>query len=150
ILLGDGLGGFSQAADVQVGSGTLSVAVGDFNADTALDLAVAKNTDCGCTARDSVSVLLGNGLGGFFRAVDVQVGEFAPSVAVGDFNADGALDLAVANLYSYTVSILTNQLASRADLNGSNRIDGFDVAAISRLAGATRCPFDNLGCTSAY
>ena len=33
--------------------------------------------------------------------------------------------------------ILFNQLADRADVNGSNRIDGFDISAIGRLRGIT-------------
>ena len=68
--------------------------MGDFNGDGKLDLAVANFVD------SSVSVLLGNGDGTFQVAVDYGTGSQGEplSVAVGDFNADGKLDLAVANL----------------------------------------------------
>ena len=50
----------------------------------------------------------------------------------------GAHDLAVANGYNDTVSVLLNQIAARADLNGSNRVDGLDVSSVRRLAGCPR------------
>ena len=83
-----------------VGSYAISVAIGDFNADGAQDLAVANY------GGNSVSILLGDGLGGFARAPNIAVGSFPVSVAIGDFNGDGAQDLAVASFYSDSVSIL--------------------------------------------
>ena len=77
-----------------------SVAVGNFNNDGKLDLAVAKGVS------NSVSILLGNGTGTFQAAEDYRVGNNPLSVAVGDFDGDGKLDLAVANAGSNTVSIL--------------------------------------------
>jgi hypothetical protein len=75
------------------------VAVGDFNGDGRLDLAVANGS--------FASVLLGNGDGTFQAAQVVQPGIVATSVAVGDFNNDGRLDLALAgNFGTTTVSVL--------------------------------------------
>jgi hypothetical protein len=56
----------------------------------------------------SVSVLLGNGDGSFQAARSFGASSFPYSVAVGDFNGDGALDLAVANATSNDVSVLIN------------------------------------------
>jgi len=130
VLLGDGQGGFTRTADLQAGASPQSVAVSDFNDDAIQDLAIVNSDD------NTVTVLLGDGLGSFTRTVDLHLpGGVSPaSVAVGDFNADGEPDLAVANLHG-VVRLLFNQLHARADLNGSNRVDGFDVAAVSRLAG---------------
>src|SRR5439155_1700338 len=93
------------------GSGPVAVAVGDFNRDGKLDLAVA-DYGSGChgylcnTSSTTVSVLLGNG-DGTFQAPRTFVAGIGPnSVAVGDFNGDGILDLAVANYISWTVSVL--------------------------------------------
>src|ERR687897_308197 len=84
------------------GDEPISVAVGDFNNDTILDLAVANQNS------DNVSILLGNGNGTFVDtpAVNFGAGDGPFSVAVGDFNNDTILDLAVANFLSDNVSIL--------------------------------------------
>jgi hypothetical protein len=76
------------------------VAVGDFNGESVLDLAVAN------AGSNSVSVLLGTGDGGFAAARNFAAGTRPYSVAVGDFNGDGALDLAMANYGSNNVSVL--------------------------------------------
>ena len=106
ILLGNGTGSFgTPATNFPVGNNNdpTSVAVGDFNGDTFLDLAVANLNS------NNVSILLGNGTGSFGTpATNFAVGT-APSttsIAVGDFNGDTFLDLAVANQSSNTVCIL--------------------------------------------
>ncbi len=97
VLLGNGDGTFQPAVNYAVGTkaGSLSVAVGDFNGDGNLDLVVANGITFG--QAPSVSVLLGNGDGTFQPAVTYDAGRFPASVAVGDFNGDGILDLAVAD-----------------------------------------------------
>ena len=119
ILLGTGTGSFGAKTDFDTGSGASSVAVGDFNGDGNLDLAVAGGDPSGFysdTESKSVSILLGTGTGSFGAKTDFGTGGNPASVAVGDFNGDGNLDLAVANLGSIfvndpgpeTVSILLN------------------------------------------
>ena len=78
-------------SDYATGMAPNSVAVGDFNGDSKLDLAVANR------GSNTVSVLLGNGDGTFQTRMDYAAGGDPISVAVGDFNGDGKLDLAVAN-----------------------------------------------------
>jgi hypothetical protein len=78
------------------------VVVGDFNADGNQDLAV-------CSRADQIAILLGNGEGTFIkRLVSFVAGELPASLVAADFNGDGKLVLAVANVDSYNVSILTN------------------------------------------
>ena len=72
-----------------VGNGPLSVVVGDFNDDGQQDLAVANSNS------NNLSVLLGDGAGGFAAATNFDVGD-PHSVTVGDFNGDGKQDLAAA------------------------------------------------------
>lgn len=101
ILLGNGDGTFQAPVNYPfVGAETGSLAVGDLNLDSKLDLVVA-NSNCGefdCPM-GSLSVLLGNGDGTFETAVDYSAGDFgANSVALADLNGDGKPDLAVSNM----------------------------------------------------
>ncbi len=100
VLLGNGDGTFPFKLTYSVGNGPDHVAVGDFNGDGHLDLAVTNYSD------NTVVVLLGNGNGTFTSQVTYPVGNSPTSVAVGDFNGDSKPDLAVANGYDATVSIL--------------------------------------------
>src|SRR5262245_43902948 len=101
IRLGDGRGGFAVMPDVAVGGSPQRLAVGDFNRDGLLDFAATTQDD------DTVSIRLGNGIGGFINAPDVAIAFFGspPAVAVGDFNGDGFLDLAVSPVTNNAVSI---------------------------------------------
>jgi len=86
ILLGNGDGTFTAAANQNAGYFGSSIAVGDFNDDGKPDLAVA---DSG-----GVEILLGNGDGTFTASSISVAGADYGSVAVGDFNGDGVPDLA--------------------------------------------------------
>jgi len=116
ILLGDGTGNFSPPQNCDgpcqppaTDSSPYFVAVGDFNGDGKLDLAVANFDD------NDVTILLGDGTGNFAppstAACDgpcspIQVGSAPRSIAMGDFNGDGILDLAVVNNSSNNLTIL--------------------------------------------
>ena len=103
VLLGNGYGTFASKVDYTTGSAPNGVAVGDFNSDTKLDLAV---TNYGGGSDNTVNVLLGNGDGTFAAKVDYPTGNYPRSVAKGDFNGDDNPDLAVTNEDGSTVSIL--------------------------------------------
>jgi hypothetical protein len=101
---------------VNYGSGgysPTSVALGDLNGDRILDAVVANqcvdgytcpNGDYVCVSSDycshgAVGVLLGNGDGTFRPAVTYETNGYLPfSIALGDLNGDGKLDLVVVNL----------------------------------------------------
>lgn len=93
ILLGNGSGAFNQPAGSPFSAGSVprQLASGDFNRDGKPDLAVVNSSS------NNVTILLGDGAGGFAQPVNSPIGvEVQPfSVAVGDFNLDGKLDLAV-------------------------------------------------------
>lgn len=97
ILLGRGDGTFQAAVDYSAGTNPSSVGVGDFDGDGKLDLAVANGDPRDTGTLDNVCILLGNGNGTFQSAVNYPTGSNSSSVAVGDFNGDGKLDLAVPN-----------------------------------------------------
>lgn len=102
VLPGDSDGTFQPALTSATGSGPQSLAVGDFNGDGKLDLVTA-NVNTNASGSYDVSVLLGKGDGTFETPVSVPVstGSSPTSVAVGDFNADGKMDLGVtSNVYN--------------------------------------------------
>jgi hypothetical protein len=106
VLLGNGDGSFQSAMSYGVSRYPHSVAIGDLNGDGYLDLAVAGGNHPPDDFSDNVSVLLGNGDGTFLSAVNYGAGYDSESVAIGDLNGDGYLDLAVANQWSDNVSVL--------------------------------------------
>jgi FG-GAP-like repeat len=93
-LIGNGDGTFlfaGTAAAAEVDDAPVGVALADFNDDGNLDAGVATESF------DSVDVLLGNGDGTFGPFTSYQVGAFPESVAAGDYNGDGVVDLASAD-----------------------------------------------------
>ena len=114
VLLGDGSGGFAARTDFAAGTGCCSVAVGDFNGDGAPDLVTANGAegwDAGDVPGNSVSVLLGNGSGGFAGKTDFATSAYPKQVVVADVNKDGNQDLVTANRGTWsdpgaTVSVL--------------------------------------------
>lgn len=75
--------------------------MGDLNTDGTLDMVVA-NLD-----GNSVSVLLGNGSGGFNAAPGSPVSVNSPGrIALGDLNADGTIDMVISKLIGGSVSVL--------------------------------------------
>jgi hypothetical protein len=120
VLLGDGSGGFdvTTGAGGSVGYSPAAVAIGDLNGDTWPDLAIA-NTGGGAANPDavrggnggSVSVLLGDGLGGFGQPFRYALGNDPFDIAIGDLNGDGKPDLAVPNARLRVASVLLNDTA---------------------------------------
>lgn len=110
VFLGTGNGQYAPpvAYDTGVSPGRALVA-GEFNGDGKIDIAVASLcSDNSCT-QGGVSILLGNGDGTFQPFVVYATGaQYAYSLAIGDFNGDGKLDVAVANQFSSVGILLGN------------------------------------------
>ena len=90
ILLGNGSGGF-QSLSTDISIAPITVAVGDFDHNGKLDLAVG----AGYGFPSSILILLGNGDGSFQQTISNGFSGPASQMAVGDFNNDNYLDLAV-------------------------------------------------------
>ncbi len=106
ILLGVAGGGFEPVKEIKYPAVELDISINtaDINGDGNLDLLIANRND------NTLSYMLGNGNGSFNNRVDFKTGDTRfrepVSIAVGDFNNDGAIDLMVANAGSDDVSVL--------------------------------------------
>ncbi|MEG4444106.1 DUF4347 domain-containing protein [Microcoleus sp. AT9_B5] len=84
------LNSFGVATNFGAGTNPYGIATGDFNVDGKPDLAVTNQ------GSDTVSILLGNGTGGFNPAPIPTLAVSSPtSIAIGNFNNDNFPDLAV-------------------------------------------------------
>ncbi len=136
----------------QAGLAPRAVAIGDFNLDGNLDMAVAFYcTDFfGCTGL--VNVYLGTGDGNFQDPLNYSYGGGMPlSISVGDFNGDGKPDLAIGDQFGgpETVTVLlgngdgTFQIGApfafsvgfvEGDFNGDGKSDLVGVSGTNSIA----------------
>jgi len=107
ILWGDGKGGFTESeSPVKVldkeDPHNHGLALADFNGDGNLDITTSNNGD------NSVSVLLGDGQGGFTSAKGspYSAGRETYPLAASDLNQDQNLDILIPNVGSSSISVL--------------------------------------------
>jgi hypothetical protein len=111
VRLNDGTGTFSGYDAVPVERYPVRMAVGDLDADGDLDLVTANSDSLFNTA----SVRLNNGQGSFAASQELRLGTSPSSVALGDIDGDGDLDLLVTTRTS-DVAVFLNG----GDATGSN------------------------------
>ena len=122
----------------KVGRSPGSVEVADFNHDKFPDLAVTSEKD------SSVTVLLGNGKGGFTETANSPffAGSIPNDISINDFNKDGNLDLAFANHEQKYLTVLLG--------NGKGNFiaapnSPFPVEGIPHTHGIATADFNNDG-----
>ena len=134
----------------------------DMNGDGELDIVIS-STVIDFTQTGGVTVLIGDGQGGFALGTQVATGASPATLAAGDLNSDGKPDVAVPNYYAGTVSILPGdglggflpktdvyvggnpQAVAIADLNADGKPD---LVVANRLSLITIFPGDGTGAFS--
>jgi hypothetical protein len=108
VLVGKGEGRFAANLDYTVGKQPVAVALGDLDGDGSLDIVTA-NAAPNDTSIATASVLLGKGDGTFATKRDFVSANDPRSLALGDLNGDGRLDIVTTNAKPYgsgTVNVL--------------------------------------------
>ena len=112
LLHGRGDGTFIAAVHYPTGPATKGVAIADIDGDGLADLLSANTAGnyptCCKPGGDTISLLLNVGSGSFAAAQTYTTGTTPFSIATGDFDSDGDLDVATANWHSNDVTILRN------------------------------------------
>jgi hypothetical protein len=113
VALGRGGAVFSEPEPFGVGGEIRSLATGDFDNDGLPDLFVATYTSTDgpslYSGIGSISILRGDGVGGFARPISVRALKDVTDVATGDFNRDGLVDLAICDYQNRQVLVLLQQ-----------------------------------------
>ena len=126
--LGDG--SFEPPVKFPVGNSPINVQLGDFDGDGHLDMT------CANLGASSISVLYNDGTGVFSPrgSRDYRVGASPKAVDVADYDGDGHVDIAVANLGQSQLSVLFNdQSGGFRDMviyrlgNQPNHVDSADL-----------------------
>ncbi len=103
VFFGTSTGKFLPGVPYGAGRNPELLAVGDYNRDGNLDVAVlATNSN----TQGTVFIFLGNSDGTFTSGASYSTGIIPISIVTADFNQDGILDMAFTNLDSFNISVM--------------------------------------------
>lgn len=143
VLLANDAGGFGTLREVS-GGGISCLLLQDFNGDSKLDM---------ISSSGGISLIPGNGDGTFGTPSSISLGSYSPvSIATGDLNGDGRLDLAVGTSWGGNYGYLAILLADGSGGFSSPVTYGLDCIARSVTIGDFDADGDKdvVGCCDQY
>lgn len=105
VLIADGSGSFLPTQYFPMGAPGYGLAVGDLDGDEKPDILVANTDGTQTYTGDTASIFLNDGQDGLRILPPLIVGKAPKALALGDFDHDGRLDLAVTNEWDSMVSV---------------------------------------------
>lgn len=158
VLLGHGNGTFLEQIILSTDSNShpSSIALADFNNDTLLDIAIANQAD------ETIGIMLGNGNLTFLNQTkySIGLGSLPNTIAIGDFNNDTKLDIAVSTDGTNVISILYGY-GKESFILGTSFAISYDSQPCSLAIGdfnndnvsdivVTNCEANNIGIISKF
>lgn len=119
----------TDIAKVYAGQHPVAATLGDFDGDSKLDVAIA-NSDA-----KRLSILFGDGAGGFHVAESAQTGRAAHCLAAGDLDGDKKLDVVALSALEGTISVLANRNGKLADHETQGLAQSADALQLVDLDG---------------
>jgi len=130
---------FTNKVDFSTGYYPMSIAISDIDGDGKPDLAIA-NSNASNQGTNSISVLRNTSSSAtisFASKIDFVTGSSAFNISIGDLDADGKVDIAVANSGSASISVFKNKstvgtisLATRIDFTTGGTPENVSIADI--------------------
>ena len=113
IMLGDGNGGLTTAANISSGGLVWMISVGDLNGDGHLDVATANSFT------NNTAVAFGDGNGNLSPVTIYSAGRFTLAIDIGDIDGDGDLDMVTSHYVSSEYIMWENDGAGNFTLRKS-------------------------------
>lgn len=138
VLLANGDGGFNVPSSTEIPcpffTGGLfcdakGIAVADFDGNANVDLAVIMSDPRRFSTTDALQVFAGRGEGGFVAATVISVGKAPTTIAAGDVNGDGPLDVVVTTRRVLTLQAFINVSTPGTLGNGEECVLGDECAS---------------------
>lgn len=136
VLLGDGKGGFylSGGKNIAVSESPFGIAIGDFNGDRHLDIAVIHYSGYATDpSKDGLSILYGDGKGSYTSATKapLPVCHYPATVVAGDLNGDGIADIVIPNHVDNTITIYLGGKEGLQPAKGSPLVVGHGPQSVA-------------------
>lgn len=123
VLINNDDGSFAMQVIYAAVEAPYSIALGDLDNDGDLDMAINNSAENTENEYNSVSILLNNGQGIFGGLITYGIGKYSYSLALGDIDNDGDLDITRSNCRFNSCNPYVSVILNNGDATFTNQID---------------------------